>query len=86
MFKEAYDDFKRHKLDQVENNQYAKVLRRKGGAEKKTRVERLTRILSASASVFPRRTKVAKEVVHEAPELDEDDDLCWDRVKWHDMA
>ena len=86
MFKEGYDDYKRHKNDNIENNQYAKVLRRKSrDVNTELNPATLVRTLSSLPDVLPWKSKTPKEVVDEVPETDEDDDLHWDKVRWRDM-
>ncbi|TKA62994.1 hypothetical protein B0A55_12070, partial [Friedmanniomyces simplex] len=85
MFKEAYDDFKRHKMDNVENNQYAHLLRKKqAGGHGEASIQALTKTLSLSG-MLPWKSKRAHEAVDEVQDSDEDVDLQWVKVRWRNM-
>ncbi|KAK1059223.1 drs2 neo1 protein [Friedmanniomyces endolithicus] len=83
--KEGWDDMKRHKMDKVENNQYATVLRKRQAAvDGVASSHGLARTLSLSG-MLPWASKMANNVVHEAREEDEDVDLQWAKVRWRGM-
>ncbi|KAK1053606.1 drs2 neo1 protein [Friedmanniomyces endolithicus] len=83
--KEGWDDMKRHKMDKVENNQYATVLRKRQAAVDGVASSRgLARTLSLSG-MLPWTSKMANDVVDEVLEGDEDVDLQWAKVRWRDM-
>lgn len=85
MAKEGYDDFCRHKLDKVENNSLALVLRRKDssghvqpdGNALGRAVQFITRL--------PRNNKNRDDIVEEK-EPDEDDTSAWTKTKWQNIA
>lgn len=85
MAKEGYDDFCRHKLDNVENNNLALVLSRRDASghvqPDSTALERamelITRVIQHKK---PRRAMV------EEKESDEDDTFAWAKTKWHNIA
>ncbi|KAK5144168.1 drs2 neo1 protein [Rachicladosporium monterosium] len=83
--KEGWDDMKRHKMDKVENNQYATVLRKRQAAVDGVASSRgLARTLSLSG-MLPWASKMANDVVDEVLEGDEDVNLQWAKVRWRDM-
>ncbi|KAK0845248.1 drs2 neo1 protein [Friedmanniomyces endolithicus] len=83
--KEGWDDMKRHKMDKVENNQDATVLRKRQAAVDGVASSRgLARTLSLSG-MLPWASKMANDVVDEVLEGDEDVDLQWAKVRWRDM-
>ncbi|SMR53309.1 unnamed protein product [Zymoseptoria tritici ST99CH_3D1] len=87
VIKEGYDDFCRHRMDVVENNTLATVLRTKNDAGFV-----LTRdgILQSLRSAIPRRSlpwqsKSKEHEKVEEHELDEDDSFAWSRTKWQNI-
>ena len=86
--KEGYDDFRRHRMDKVENNQYAKVLReRRGHASHAKRFgEHLAHAFLAmwSLMLFWRKQS-SKNADTEEHDSDEDDVYRWTKIKWHSI-
>lgn len=89
VLKEAYDDFCRHRMDKVENNKLAKVLRLKH-----TKNERAPnrRPLIRTISTLPdhpalpwNASKINATTRVEEKEPDEDDVLAWRDVRWHNI-
>ncbi|CAK3898983.1 phospholipid-transporting ATPase DNF3 [Lecanosticta acicola] len=86
--KEAYDDYRRHRMDEVENNQFARVLKVKDEAEESLVVKRpLIRAFSTLSrlSILPWSSKQADTEGCEEKEPDEDEQFAWKRVKWHNI-
>lgn len=86
MAKEGYDDFCRHKLDKVENNLLALVLRRKdenGHVEPSDSA--LERALESLKSLIWRSKARSADVIEEQ-EPDEDNSHAWAKTKWHNIA
>lgn len=84
--KEGYDDFRRHRLDQVENNQLAGVLREWSEA---SHGQGLAALFSKSLSLpagltWPTKSR-AKAAVEEEKETDEDEQLHWAKIKWRNI-
>ena len=86
--KEGYDDLRRHRLDKVENNTFATVLREK---HHESQVEAIGKsVEDAVVSVLrsaplPRRLKPNPRLVDEEKDIDEDECHHWTKVKWHDI-
>lgn len=86
MAKEGYDDFCRHKLDKVENNKLALVLRQKDASSKgKVNGSVLERLLS-TLPTLPKGSKSSVGNIVEETETDEDDTFAWAKTKWHNIA
>lgn len=88
IIKEGYDDFKRHRLDEVENKYWASVLKPKDHSEAaehdgKAGDRSLTRTIS---SAFPwSNNKSPTGQVVELKEQDEDDLYAWAAIRWRDI-
>lgn len=86
--KEGYDDWCRHRLDDVENNDFAKVLRSKSDDADAVSGTRFSRALSTipDLSALPWGTKsgAVHEVVEEK-DADEDVDHAWTPIKWYSI-
>lgn len=85
--KEGYDDWCRHRLDKVENNSFAEVLKSKHDQDT-TSGTCLSRALSTipDPSTFPWSSKSgAVGQVVEEKDPDEDDDHAWAPIKWHSI-
>ena len=87
--KEGFDDYRRHRMDKVENNNLAIVLREKHHA---SNVELFSRsvvrtvMLMLMSVPLPRRLKPSTAHVEQAEEeTDVDECLRWTKVKWHDI-
>ena len=83
--KEGYDDYRRHRLDKVENNHSATVLRPKN---RTTLAESWLNSLKSTWSILlrPIRKKTQKPThCHEEVETDVDDIYEWATVQWHDI-
>ncbi|KAJ9319560.1 hypothetical protein DTO271D3_329 [Paecilomyces variotii] len=76
--KEGYDDYKRHRLDKVENTRCATVIRDGRHAERRGTFARIPDLRS-----FPSVSKTKSEVVEEF-ELKEDE-LRWKQIQWQDI-
>lgn len=87
VLKEGYDDYRRYRLDKVENNHLASVLRSKNGLHEATAGQILSRSLSWVTQLAKRlrRAKTTAEEHFEYKELDEDASLAWTRTKWHNI-
>lgn len=99
MAKEGYDDFCRHKLDEVENNSLALVLRRRtqpgggrvqpnGGHTQRDRGT-LDGALESVKGLLKKINKKKKHAVDEAMDANEPDDndaFSWVKTKWHSIA
>lgn len=85
MAKEGYDDFCRHKLDKVENNNLALVLRRRDeNGHVTTNDSALERVLERLQGLLW-KSKAPVDVAEEK-EPDEDDLYAWAKTKWHNIA
>ena len=87
--KEGYDDFRRHRLDKIENNAYATVLRLKDEESyaeviSKNFIQRVRRTLD-SLPWLQRRTKRKPLSRQREKDTDEDETCFWKQVKWHDI-
>lgn len=81
VLKEAYDDYKRHRLDNVENTSKTVGLRKKEhGPQKK----RATYSIELKQMSWPLK-KQYKESVSEGADEDEDDTLEWTTLLWQDI-
>ncbi|KAK5165715.1 drs2 neo1 protein [Saxophila tyrrhenica] len=89
MSKEGYDDYRRHRMDVIENNALATVLRPKhSGSSTNTFGKSVSRTFSRLLRALPlpgRRRKRAARVDYEEKDADEDADSHWTRVKWQDI-
>ena len=87
--KEGYDDYRRHRLDKVENNYFATVLREKHHASHAEIIGRsILQATTAALHSFPipwKSKRRSRQLVEEEQETDVDDDLHWAKVKWHDI-
>ncbi|KAK5132392.1 hypothetical protein LTR08_009122 [Meristemomyces frigidus] len=83
--KEGYDDFRRHRLDNVENNKTAKVLRERNGTGDGIALKWSLSRARLFYSALPWVTKVPTNHAGEEPEPDVDDELEWAHVKWHNI-
>ena len=86
--KEGYDDFRRHRMDNVENNLFAKVLRDRNdhGSHAKELGDNVVRALIALADLLACwRKQSFRRHVQEEPDPDEDDVYRWTKVKWHSI-
>ena len=85
--KEGYDDFRRHRMDNVENNQYAKVLRLRDyhGSHAKEFGEHVLHMLATLVSVLQFWKKASNSKFHEEHDPDEDDFYHWTHIKWHSI-
>ncbi|EME89554.1 uncharacterized protein MYCFIDRAFT_86408 [Pseudocercospora fijiensis CIRAD86] len=86
VLKEGYDDFKRHRMDKVENNYFAKVLRLKGSAEGTEHVvptSMFARMLSRALAVSSKSE--APRIVEEKENDDDDELFGWSDTRWHDI-
>lgn len=85
VLKEAYDDYRRHRLDKVENTSCAVVLRRKKHSE---HGQVVTKLLSVPTELktfsWPTKTPKGKTVDRDT-EADEDDEFQWTEVQWHSI-
>ncbi len=87
--KEGYDDFRRHRLDKVENNDLATVLRPKD-RESNTRsfgaqVSAMIVGMLQGLPFIKRRRRDAVHAKRVEKDEDEDEDSHWTRIKWHDI-
>lgn len=83
--KEGYDDYRRHRMDNVENNQWARALISKGAVDEVPTFRKpLYRALEALARL-PWLRKSAKSETVEERDPDEDDEYEWGRMKWHSI-
>ncbi|KAF7189781.1 putative phospholipid-transporting ATPase DNF3 [Pseudocercospora fuligena] len=86
VLKEGYDDFKRHRMDKVENNYWAKVLRLKGGGEDAEHVVPANTLARMVSKALPVSSKSQAPQIVEEKEKDDDDDLFrWSDVRWHNI-
>ncbi|KAK5708004.1 drs2 neo1 protein [Elasticomyces elasticus] len=85
MFKEAYDDYKRHKMDKVENNKLAKVLREKSDGSHGAK-HTLDFLKTLSVPRLPWKPKKARATHDEVHDPDEDADMHWEWVKWCEIT
>ena len=87
--KEGYDDFRRHRMDLVENNLYATVIRERHHASQLETVGRsLKRYVNTwlrSASISAVRSLASTPPPPPETEDDDDDSHFWAKVKWHDV-
>ncbi|KAH9819407.1 putative phospholipid-transporting ATPase DNF3 [Teratosphaeria destructans] len=81
--KEGYDDFKRHRMDKVENRQPATVLRRKGHAGHARGVPLTTSWSFSSLSRLSKATAIPR--ISEEAEQDFDEELEWISTRWRDV-
>ncbi|KAF2763873.1 phospholipid-translocating P-type ATPase [Teratosphaeria nubilosa] len=81
--KEGYDDFKRHRMDKVENKQPATVLGRKDHAGHAQAVPRTT--FWSLSSLSWRSKATATQRISEEAEQDFDDELEWISTRWRDV-
>ena len=86
--KEGYDDFRRHRLDKIENNAYATVLRAKDDESyaqvtSKSIVSTVTNTITSLPSKWSGIKTSGRELKEK--DLDEDDTCSWEQVKWHDI-
>lgn len=81
MVKEAYDDWRRHRLDKVENNQLATVLRK---VENHSHAVAPSKVMSKLGRLAPRIFGVESEKDKiEEQDADKDGDLRWTKLCWH---
>jgi phospholipid-translocating ATPase len=87
VLKEAYDDYKRHRMDKVENKLLARVLAQKSHAADEVTLERpLFRAVSNFSTLSPWKTSSTKAVqIVQENEQDEDDELAWTDTRWHNI-
>ncbi|PIB02625.1 putative phospholipid-transporting ATPase DNF3 [Cercospora beticola] len=85
ILKEGYDDWCRHRMDKVENNKLARVLRPKEHVDKQEEARRpLTRSISELSVLRWVGTRNAGPILEK--EQDEDDELTWDcKTRWHNI-
>ncbi|KAF2212436.1 hypothetical protein CERZMDRAFT_121244 [Cercospora zeae-maydis SCOH1-5] len=85
ILKEGYDDWCRHRMDKTENNQYARILRRKElGAKAEEARRPLIRSISELSVLQWVGTRNADPMLEK--ELDEDEQLAWDcKTRWHNI-
>lgn len=83
--KEGYDDFRRHRMDNIENNQYAKVLRERHGhvSHVKQLSEHMLQTFATVWTMLAFWDKSDRQTASEDHDPDEDDVYHWTRVKWH---
>ncbi|KAI1491977.1 P-type ATPase [Biscogniauxia mediterranea] len=75
--KEGYDDYKRHRLDTIENANAATVLRSTASPEPTLSVQ--------SRRWFNSKSKVTECEVRSSSSDDTDGEYGWGQVKWHDV-
>lgn len=85
VLKEGYDDWGRHRMDNVENNKLSRVLRLKQHSSPQQEVRRSLVRTVLERSVLRWAGKIEPDMTLEN-EPDEDDELTWDcATKWHDI-
>lgn len=88
VIKEGYDDYRRHRMDKIENNLLARVLRSSDHVSDEPMAKRrLERALSAVLrfTVLRWKAKAAAVEATEEKELDQDDEVKWAKTKWHSI-
>ncbi|KAF2159541.1 hypothetical protein M409DRAFT_60753 [Zasmidium cellare ATCC 36951] len=88
VIKEGYDDYCRHRMDNIENNLLATVLRSSDHvSDEPVATRRLERAVSAFSefSVLRWKGKAANAETVEEKELDQDDEIKWAKTKWHSV-
>lgn len=87
--KEGLDDWRRHRLDKVENNALASVLRKRRGVSHTPVFERLVDAVRGAFDTFMRTLRRAETinagVTIEDGETDYDDEYQWKKLKWHEI-
>lgn len=88
VIKEGYDDYRRHRMDNIENNLLARVLRSSDHVSDdpaaKRRLERALSTLSEFLALRWKAKAAATESVEEK-ELDQDGEVKWAKTKWHSI-
>jgi phospholipid-translocating ATPase len=81
--KEGYDDFRRHRLDRIENRRAAKVLRQ---GHTKPSTSDVTRSNNSRLISFPGNNKWSSKSIQEVSSQHVDDpNLRWSTTKWQDI-
>lgn len=85
MLKEGYDDWRRHRMDNVENNQLARVLRER---DHPSHTEAFSWSLQRVTSLYKALPFISRSQDNEQSrdkDPDEDDELHWTDIKWHNI-
>jgi len=82
MLKEGYDDFRRHRMDNVENIQLARVLRDRSDGES---LRQSLLSLSSLRKMLPWLPRSSENNHLRERDTDVDNELHWADVKWHDI-
>ncbi|TKA31062.1 hypothetical protein B0A50_02030 [Salinomyces thailandicus] len=86
IIKEGYDDWCRHRMDVVENNQFARVLRDRTPSSNADALRRSLPSFTELWQALPwTRKSSPMEAVEQEDDLDLDDQLKWSNVKWQHM-
>ena len=87
--KEGYDDFRRHRLDKIENNAHAIVLRAKHDASYaqviSNSISQLISSVLASLPLSRRRRQRSSLHRQQHKDTDETEDFHWAEVDWHNI-
>ncbi|KAK4541733.1 hypothetical protein LTR36_007442 [Oleoguttula mirabilis] len=85
MVKEGYDDWRRHRMDNVENNQTARVLREWNPVSDGKAPERSFSSAMSSVLLSQRHSASQAERNEPEPDQDEDTELHWAQIMWHNI-
>jgi phospholipid-translocating ATPase len=88
VLKEGYDDFRRHRLDNVENNQTARILHQRTNVSHGQSFARKSLAKLMQLPVLLRRTQtLVREKQHVIAEkvVDKDSELQWAETKWRNI-
>lgn len=87
--KEGYDDYRRHRMDKVENRLFAMVLRRRTDCPDETPgtliVQRLLSIFRPVLSLLRRRKPQTPHLHDDEKYEDEDEEYQWTKARWHNI-
>jgi len=85
VLKEGYDDWRRHRLDKVENKSYATVLREIGHVGREQMLSTILSLQMLGLPPLPSFQSKKDVIEHLVQDPDEDEELRWSAVQWRDI-